>query len=200
MTFATFADLKTNVRNAFNDREPPAFVYTLVTAELNTRLRVLQMETEVDLAVSGESTALPADFLEVRHVYLDQVPRVELDLISEFSKSSTYRSSGEPRAYTIINGFILLNPVPDGSYTVTMRYIAKLADLSADADTNAVLTTFPSLYLYGALHQAAMWEGDGEAAAKYEQTFEMSLDKINKREQRARFSGGPLKSYAGVAP
>lgn len=200
MTFATFADLKTNVRNAFNDREPPAFVYTLVTAELNTRLRVLQMETEVDLAVSGESTALPADFLEVRHVYLDQVPRVELDLISEFSKSSTYRSSGEPRAYTIINGFILLNPVPDGSYTVTMRYIAKLADLSADADTNTILTTFPQLYMYGALWQAAMWEGDGEAAVKYEQTFVSYLDRVNQREQRARYGGGPLKSYTASAP
>ena len=201
MSFATFADLKTNVRSAFNDRSDiPDFVYTLTTAELNSRLRVMQMESTSSLAVSVESTALPADFIEARHAYLDKDPRVRLDLADEFSKTTDFRTSGEPKTYTIVDGFLLLNPVPDGSYTVLLRYIAKLADFSADADTNDVLVTFPSLYFYGALWQAAMWEGDGEAAAKYEQMFDAHLSRVETRERQARLSAGPLRSRADSAP
>lgn len=201
MSFATFADLKSNVRSVFNDRaDIPSFVYELMTSELNTRLRLMAMETSTSLAVSGESTALPADFLEARHVYLDQVPRKELELASEFAKTSMYRSSGEPRTYTIVNGFMLLNPVPDGAYTVLLRYIAALDDFADDSGTNVILTTYPALYLYGALKHAAAWEGDAEAAAGYETMLEREIDRVNKREMRSRFSGGPLRTFAGSAP
>jgi len=201
MSFATFTDLQANVRSAFNDRaDIPAFVYTLTTAELNSRLRVLQMESTSSFAVTGESTALPADFIDARALYLDKDPRVRLDLASEFSQSTDYRSSGEPRTYTIVNGFILLNPVPDGTYTVLLRYIAKLADFSAGTDTNTVLTTFPALYFYAALKHAAAWEGDAEAEAGYEAMLEREIIRVEQRERNARFSAGPLRARADSMP
>ena len=201
MTITNYGTLKTNVRSWFSDRSDiPALVYDLATAELNERLRLVIMESTATLAVSGESTALPADFLEVRHAYLDKNPRVRMDMADVFSKNTDYKSSGEPRTYTIVDGFFLLNPVPDGSYSVVLRYIAKLADFTDDTDTNAVLTTHPALYLYASLKQAAMWAMDAEAAASYERWLEMAAKGIVRSEQAKRYGSGPLRSRAANAP
>ena len=201
MTITNYGTLKTNVRSWFSDRSDiPALVYDLATAELNERLRLIIMESTATLAVSGESTALPADFLEVRHAYIDQTLRVRLDMADEFSKNTDYKSSGEPRTYTIVDGFFLLNPVPDGSYSVVLRYIAKLADFTDDTDTNAVLTTHPALYLYASLKQAAMWAMDAEAAASYERSLEMAAKDIVRSEQAKRYGSGPLRSRAMAMP
>ena len=201
MSFATFADLKLNVRNAFNDREPPAFIYDLVTAELNTRLRVLQMETvDAAFAISAESTALPADFISMRSAYLNTTPRVKLDLADEFSKNADFSNSGRPYTYTIVNGFLLLNPVPDGAYTATLRYIASMAAFSADGDTNTVLTTYPATFFYCALKHSSAWEGDGPSAQAYDSMLNTEIVRIMKREVGSRFSAGPLRGRSGQMP
>ena len=197
MSFADYQNLKANVKSAYHNRSDiPDFVYELTTAELNAKLRLKVMESETTLTASSETTALPSDFLEVRHMYLDQDVREPIDVVDEFAKSRFYDISGQPREYTIINGSVLWNPAPDGSYSVNLRYYAKLSDFSADTDTNAVLTTFPALYFYGALKQIALWEGDDEAAGRYEAAFEKELRSIMKREQTARYGSGPLTSVS----
>lgn len=199
MSFATYADLKANVKSTYHNRSDiPDFVYTLATAELNARIRFRVMESETTLTASSETTALPSDFLEVRHAYIDQDVRMPLDAVDEFAKSTHYDISGQPREYTIIDGSILWNPAPDGSYSINFRYYAKLADFSADADTNDVLTTFPAVYYFAALKHIAQWEGDEAAAARYEGQLDREIRSIMKREQTARYGSGPLKAVAAA--
>ena len=201
MTIANYGELKTAVREWYSDRSDiPTTVYDLATAELNSKLRLKIMESTTSLAVSGESTALPSDFLEVRHAYLDRDPRIVLDAVDEFSKTADYDSSGVPRSYTIIDGNILLNPSPDGSYTVFIRYIASLSDLSADADTNTVLTTYPAMFMYAALKHTAVWAQDAEMMPVYSQALEAEVKRVKRVDQASRFGAGPLRVRSESTP
>ena len=136
------------------------------------------MESTSSLAISAESVALPSDFLEVRHAYLDRDPRIVLDVSDEFSKTADYDKSGVPRTYSVIDGNMIFNPVPDGSYTVFLRYIAKLSDFSSDSDTNTVLTTHPALFLYASLKHAGIWAQDMEASGIYAAALEEEIKRV----------------------
>lgn len=201
MTIANYGELKSAVQSwhARGDTEP-ASIYGLVTAELNNRLRLRVMETETTLSATAEDVALPSDFLSVVHVYIDQDRRVPLAGVTEFAKNEIYRSSGEPREYTIINGYLSLNPIPDGTYSLNLRYIAKLDDFSADSDTNTVLTTYPQIYLYGALQHVALWSQDIEAANFWGAKFEAEMAKVIKQDRSAKMGPGPLWMRAQATP
>lgn len=197
MTIATFSDLKTQVQSYFNDRSDiPDVVYDLATAELNARLnlRIMETETTLSLADDGESEDLPSDFLRVVHAYIDTGgTRYPLDAADEFSRNADYCPSGIPTTYSVIDGKMLFNPIPDGAYTVTLRYIAKLDDFSADADTNDVLTTHPALFLYASLKHCAFWAQDQEALQFYGVALESELKRVQRADDLARFGTGPLK-------
>lgn len=190
-----YGELQTAVQSFFIRSDFPDTVYSLATAELNRRLRLREMESTSTLSVSSESASLPSDYLMMRHVYIDSDPRFELDAVSEFAKNASYRSSGRPATYTIAGDTILFNPVPDGTYSVDIRYIAKLDDFSSDSDTNDVLATFPEIYLYACLKHAAVWAQDTELATGYGGLLDTAIERAHQANQAARY-GGPLSSVA----
>lgn len=201
MSIANFGELKSAVQSwhARGDTEPTS-IYTLTTAELNNRLRLVEMESETTLSATGETVALPSDFLAMIHVYIDQDRRVPLSGVTEFAKNETYRSSGEPREYTITSGNLELNPIPDGTYSLNLRYYAKMADFSADADTNAVLSKYPQLFLYGALHHVGLWAQDTEMAGFWGAKFESEMRSVSKQDRSAKMGPGPLRMRARSTP
>ncbi len=181
---STFLDLKTDV-NEIASRTVGDFAYKSLTAELNARLRLVEMEATSDIATTDdvEGYALPSDYLETVSLFAFggglSVPRLPVVLTDEFMTSGSLSLSGAPVEASITKGFIRFNPVPDNTYTVRLRYIASLADMSANDDTNDVLDGFYNIYLYGALkHWTALiretermqhWSGlFGEAIAQAE--------------------------------
>lgn len=199
----TYLDLRNDVADWLARDDVPLSVYRLATAELNARLRLIEMEATTSLAVSTEATNLPSDFLEVRGVYLDRDERMPLDATSEFAKNTAYETTGDPRTYIITGGAtpqILVNPSPDGAYTLFLRYVARLAALSADTDTNDVLTNYPALYLYASLKQAAAWSQDRELVGSYAAMLEDELTRVERSNERRRFGSGPLRRRVAVAP
>lgn len=201
MSIATYGELQTAVDSAVARPDVPSYVYALTTAELNARLRLREMETETTLSTGGNAyVTLPSDFVMVRHAYLDVTPRQPLDAMNEFERSRQHDSSGRPNAYTISGGLMYLNPAPDTTYTVTLRYLARLAAFSADADTNDVLVNFPALYLYSALKHVAIWAQDREQAEVYAAAFMAEAERVEKQDIAARHGGGPLRSRAGYTP
>ncbi len=203
MALANYGELKTAVRSHFADRSDiPDDVYKLATAELNQRLnlRIMQATTTLAFANGDESKALPSDFLRPVHAYVDRDVRVVLDLADEFAKNVDYRKSGLPRTYTIANGSLFLNPVPDGDYNIVLRYVAKLADFSANSDTNAVLTAHPALYLYAALKRAAVWAQDNEMAGFYAAALDREIADVERLDAASRFGDGPIRVRAAHTP
>lgn len=191
MAITTYVTLRTAVESWSLRTDFPSDVYGLATAEINRRLRVREMLSDLSGTITAETLALPSDFLAVDHAYLDRDPRVVLTAADEASKDSRYRSSGTPVVYTVTQSNFLFMPIPDGSYTFAGRYYAKLADFSGDSDTNSVITKYPELYLYGSLIQVFSWTVDQEQESGARARFESYLAAANDADIKSQY-GGPV--------
>lgn len=184
-----FITLKSRIL-ALIGRAPNDLVYELVTADINNGLRLREMETETTLVEAAEIT-LPNDFLAVVGVYRDTDPRIALQPTDVQALNRSFWPSGTPTQYAIVDGKLLLNPAPDGSENIILRYYAKLADLSSDSDTNAILERFPGIYVYGALAHHSALIRDTTAAAVYEAQYQ-KLARAARATDADRYSGAPL--------
>jgi hypothetical protein len=192
-----YATLKSRVL-ALIGRAPADVVYELVTADINNDLRLLVMESTTT-ATEAASVSLPADFLSVVDIYRDVDPRTSLRPTTAQAINRTYTSSGTPAQYALVDGALLLNPAPSGSETINLRYIAKLADLSADADTNDVLTKYPQIYIYGVLSHHGMLIGDTRAGI-WQAAYETAKNQAKKTDTKDKYTGAPLTPSTRVNP
>lgn len=184
-----FGTLKTRLLNVIG-RAPADVCYELVTADINRDMRLRCMEATATL-VEAASVSLPADFLEVIDLYRDTDPRIALQPTTTTGTNTLHMTSGIPRTYAIVDGAILLNPTPSGSENLKLRYYAKLADLSADDDTNDVLTIYPDVYVYGVLAHHAALIGDEKGLA-WESKYQVAFNRTRSSDATARMSGTPV--------
>lgn len=158
----TFLDLKTRLL-AILGREPPAVVYEMVTAEINRDVRLKAMQATATLAEAATVSLGELRFLEMVDIYRNTSPPTVLRPTTPQAIRAGHIASGVPREYAVVDGLLLLNPVPDGAENLVIRYYQKLNDLSADSDENDILTNYPDIYVYGALAHHAMLLGDERA-------------------------------------
>lgn len=167
-------------------------------ADIYARLRVRDMETSTALTISAQSVALPTNLLEVRRLYLDGSPLINVQYLapSQFWVEHRANVASRPRTYTIEGGAILFGPMPDATYTGRLLYYARPAALSGA--TNAIFTAWPQLFLYGALTHAAPFigaEDEGRLQAMREM-YELTLLRAQQQSDRAP-SGAPLTIRVG---
>lgn len=120
-----FATLKSRLYSLIG-RYPADICYELVTADINARLRVREMEA-TDTLTEAASVALPSDFLQMISVYRDVDPRTPLSPTDTTGINRAHMTSGTPKTYAIVDGAILLNPEPDGAEDLIIRYYARQA-------------------------------------------------------------------------
>lgn len=194
----SFTQLQTDVDTVAR-RSVDTITYQLLTDELNARLRLTLMESTSTITVNAESEALPADFLEARAMYISvNGGRHPIEIVSEFTQSNEYRSSGVPKQAVFTKGNVLFNPAPDGEYSVELRYIASLAALSGGSDTNDVMDTHYPIYLYGALKHFGAIIRDENAVNWWERMFEQAIENAERADKNRRYGGGPLVMQAGA--
>ena len=70
-------------------------------------------------------------------------------------REATRDTAGKPLNYNITQGEVELFPTPDATYNLEMYYYGKIPALTAANPTNAILTNFPDVYLYGSLMHSA---------------------------------------------
>ena len=192
-----FSTLKSRVL-ALIGRAPADVVYELVTSDINADLRMTIQESTTTITEAA-SMSLPSDFLSVVDVYRDVDPRTPLRPTTAQAINRTHITSGTPSEYAIVDGAMLLNPSPNGSETVNLRYIAKLTDLSADDDTNDVLTKYPQIYVYGVLYHHGILIGDTRSGL-WQAAYDGARRQAKQSDARDRFSGAPLTPSTRVNP
>jgi hypothetical protein len=197
-----FGELQANVQSAMGRSDVPSFVYMLTTAGLNSDpdLRLLEMQAKTTLTTTSgdDSVALPANFVSVESAYINVGGRrSRLVPTTESAQSVRHDPSNQPYTYAVGNGELILMPVPDGEYTITLRYYARFADLAAPADTNATLDNYPQLYFYQSLIHAALWAQDDEGSARYSSAYTSVKDLAMKNDLKRRFAG-PLIQRSAV--
>jgi hypothetical protein len=201
---ATFLDLKTDV-NEIAARTVADYAYTALTSELNARLRLVDMEvsTTISATTGTSSYAISADVLETINLRATAGGiTTPIILTNEFDLVGSLDSSGRPVEAVITDGFIAFNPTPDQDYTISHRTINRLAALSADGDTNDVLTNHYNVYLYGALKHWTALTRDIERMQHWSGLFEEAVTQAEATTARARYgteSAAVMPPQRGVA-
>lgn len=161
-------------------------------AMFNRQLRVPQMETEIDIAVTQEYTDLPDDFLALRSVYQEGMPDSPLRSMSPAGLRNTFLGrAGRPQAYALENMRLAVGPVGDSS--ITLLYYAKLTPLTDSNPTNWLLRDYPDLYLHQTLAVLFGKTGDRERAADNLSIATALIEQANAAGKKARWGAGPLQ-------
>jgi hypothetical protein len=199
MTITNYGTLKTAIADTLDRQDLtsviPQFV-TLAQAQFNRRIRSFRQITRGSLTIDAQFEALPADWLETIRITMDASPIRVLTQIS-MDDLTRYRTAidntTDAPVYFAHNGTdIELFPTPSTSYTAEITYYARMAALSADGDTNWLLTNHPDVYLYGSLVHTAPYLKDDARIVIWSGLLDQALDQIENESAAARF-GSPLR-------
>jgi hypothetical protein len=199
MTITNFGTLKTAIADTLNRDDLtsviPSFV-RLAEAQFNRKIRSHRQITRGSLTIDGQFEALPADWLETIRITMDANPirvltQMSMDDLTRY-RTATDNSTDAP-VYFAHNGTdIELFPTPSTSFTSEITYYAKITSLSADGDTNWLLTNHPDLYLYGALVHTAPYLREDPRIAVWAGLLAQGMTEIEDESNAARF-GSPLR-------
>lgn len=131
-----------------------------------------------DLTISTQATALPAGFREALSVWLVNRPMKQL---SEASPQVTQYISGTgvPYCFRVDDADLLVYPTPMAAYSAKVVYRLARDFFEEDTDTNAILTRYPFVYLYGAMAELLRQTRDAAEADRYELLFRSEIERIN---------------------
>ena len=199
MALANYSDLKTTVANYLGrsdlTSQIPDFI-SLAEIRLNRNLRIRQMLKNATASTTGgdPTVGLPADFLELRDIYIAGNPRITLSYMSPsaFSRDARADQSGRPVFYTLTGAEFVLAPLPDTNYTLTMLYFAKPTALSDSNQSNVFMANAADALLYGALVEAEPYLMNDARIQVWSGYYQNALDSLNVSDESSAYSGVPL--------
>lgn len=202
MAIGNYGQLKSAVADWLNRDDLTAVIPTFIDlahARLNRKLRVSDMIVRSTANLTAQYTARPNGFLEMRNIQLNvSVPKPleyitpeQLDQERKFGNDT----AGEPVYYTMIGDLIEVYPTPDNTtYEMELAWYKEMTAMSADSDTNWLLTKAPDAYLYGALINSGPYLKDDERALVWLQMHDAALEELRMEDERSRFGGGTIKA------
>ena len=196
----TYATLKTDVATYLHKSSLTSVIPTFVRlaeARIRNDVRVPAMQSSIDLTVSSESVSLPANFLDPIRLYVDEPYKREILFRppSVFHRSNQKELSGTPEIVTIEGQNMLFAPVPTSSATVKLLYWAAFDVLSADSDTNWLMTYHYPVYLYATCAEGAAYLEDDQQAQKWGQQYAQAVSMLSRRSKWA-VSVSPMTKMA----
>jgi hypothetical protein len=161
--------------------------------DLRTR-QMLQSATANTVGGDGK-VALPTDFLEVRDLNVQGLPRTPLTYMSPsaFSRDARADEVGKPIAYTIIKSEFVLAPKPDTVYTLEILYYAKPTVLSTSNASNVFLANYPDALLYASLLEAEPYLINDARSQTWVSLYDRAIANISNADQNGDYSGVPLQ-------
>lgn len=194
-----FGTLKTAIADFLNRDDLtsviPQFV-GLAQGQFNRKIRSHRQITRASLTIDAQFEALPADWLETIRITMDANPirvltQMSMDDLTRY-RTGTDNTTDAPVYFSHNGTDIELFPTPSTSYTGEITYYAKIAALSADGDTNWLLTNHPDVYLYGSLVHTAPYLKDDARIAIWAGLLAQAMTEIEEESGAARF-GSPLR-------
>ncbi len=118
------------------------------------RLPFMERTVEFDVGQDFAGVDIPGDFLEVRHLEHSGSPQ-PLTPASSLRALRAVPAASLPTVYFRLRGSFLIAGTPAEGSTLSLTYFADMAALSADSDTNGLLSAMPDLVEWSALIFAA---------------------------------------------
>lgn len=202
MSLATYSDLQTAVANFLHRADLSAIIpdfIALAEVRINGDLDARLQDTRVTLStVAGtETVALPSDTINIRTLVCQGSPNVVLDYQTPdaISTAYTWGNSGTPQAYTVSGSNLILRPIPDAVYSLDTIYKARVPTITSGS--NWLLTTYPNVYLYGSLCEAAPYIKDDARVQLWESKYSEAIDSVNSQDW---YSGSSMRVKTDVKP
>lgn len=109
-------------------------------------------------------------------------------------------NNGQPKFYSVIGSQMEFVPFPTQdpnnstvpSFPVEMAYYQRQTLGPDDADTTAVLTTYPAIYIYGCLMQAAPFLREDSRVQTWSGAYQSAVTGANLEHERSRTQGSRL--------
>ena len=161
-------------------------------------LTVRSMETISTALTAGQYLALPDNFESARSVRLvtsDNGGYLKFQAPEQMRKEV---SGGRPNFFTVVGNEIQFDRTPDSEYTIEIQYFKKADALTELNQTNEILTSHPSVYLFGALTAVFAYASDVEQQNKYNQMFISAIKGANKADKKGRYGPAPSMSIQGM--
>ena len=165
-------------------------------------LRIAEMEatdTAFVLNTTG-SVAQPDGFLELVSVY-NQSTNTPMSIVSQkIIDGYGSQSVGGTNMIAVSGMNFRYKDAPSSNLTVTLRYYTKLTTPNGST-VNDIIATYPDVYLYGCLTEAAIFTQATEEATKYLALYNASVSGLNARTQRITASATPvIRLRRGMVP
>lgn len=200
MSLTTYAGLKDSVaswlkRSDLTSSIPDLIILAEAKIARDLRLRNQLTAATLNTVAGTRGVDLPADWLEFSDVALSSDNPTPISFATVEHINARYPSTftGQPVVFSIEANQIIFGPVPDGIYPISASYYAKFPALSADADTNWLLTNYPSLYLFGTLAEAAPFVMDDERSILWEGKYNKDLAELRDSDKAAQYTGSALR-------
>jgi hypothetical protein len=160
-----FSDIRTRIADNINRSDIPDTAGGLIDRWINDSQRricrafnfaFMEAEADTALVVGQRNYGLPdasgSDLRFKTEISLEIIDansnRVKLKRI--FKQDAEWKDrykdtteTGTPANYSLQKGQIYLYPIPDAALTMNLEYYGYLDDLSADADTNSLVSDYP---------------------------------------------------------
>lgn len=197
MSVTNYGELKSTIADFLNRSDLTSVIPTFIDfaeAEFNRNLRVRQMVLRAEAQIDARFSAVPADFIEAKDLVIVTTNPVQpLEFITQQEmaqeRNTTYTAASTPKYFSVVGGQFEFVPTPDQQYSLEMSYFAKIDPLSADTDTNWLLTDYPDIYLYTSLMHSAPYLKDDERIGVWSQLAAKAREELIARDASSSFNG-----------
>lgn len=170
----------------YSHRDDIATILTIIEEMTRSRIgRDAELrENEVVASITHDDN-LPTEFVCMRSVTNNKQFPLSYLTPQQYEYENQNRS-GVPTIYTMIGGVFKC-----GAGTVNINYFERPSILINDGDTNAVLTAWPSLYLYAGAAEIKRWSDDEDEEEPFERHYQNELFLANKAAAAGRIGDIP---------
>lgn len=166
---------------------------TVAEARVNKEIRHRLLESSLSITLSGGVGALPADYMALKHAYVNSSPVQWLDRKTPEWIYRTYpvRSGGGIPQFIAREGTnFIFGPFPNSNYTINGIYYAKPAALSSALSN--LFTEYPNLYLFASNAEVEGFLGRTNRFQLWESKYIQLRDIVNEQQDDEDDSGSNL--------
>lgn len=196
MAITTYAELKTAIADFLNRDDLGAVASTFISlaeAQIDRDVRHWRQEKRVEVVPDEQYENLPHDFIEFQDLNLNDGTGLQLVSTAEMqSLKRNSQESGKPLYFRSTADQIEFYPVPNGDYTLSLHYYARVPALTDADPSNWVLVYAPDIYLYGALIHSAPYLQDDPRIQVWASLYQSAVESLRREGERGKHSG-PLK-------
>jgi hypothetical protein len=198
MSISTYSELKSAVANWLNRSDLTAYIPDFIAlgeARIYREMRIRAMEASLSSAISSGVVAVPSDYIELKHAYVDGSPTRQLlraDPEYIYAKFPTRSATAKPSYIARDGSNFIFGPYPDSAYTIKGTYYKRLTALSDSNTTNWFTTNAPGLLLFAALSEAEPFLKNDQRTLLWNTKYQQEKDGIMLEEETERYSGSGL--------